>query len=378
MSALTEALNSYMSGNFIDGRTASYINTSTNIATSVAIGIGGLVMSWDYLKNSLMSFDDGREGKIFDPYVLGKIIFFIFILQAYPFTIKPVLNYFNEINQSYAQSEANYDSFQQKLDQELLVKEKSKNEIINEATNDPNLNPEERELVNSALAQGDKGADTEEKSLWRSMKDSMNGIALMVEDPRVFISQVFHWLANILIFIIRPVVKVFAFYSIKLLTVLGPFAIAISLLPGFSGQLPKWFGRLANLLFASIMFTILDSLFMDTLAEITLGVADNSIINSTEYGDSARWDYMFNVIAFDLAVVALYLSPFFLSSAIIGSGDGGSMVSKTIGIGSAAFGMMATAATGGTSLAVTAATGVPTNLGGGGKGSSANPLKDVG
>jgi hypothetical protein len=377
MSALTEALNSYMSGNFIDGRTSAYIATSTNIASAIAVGIGGLVLSWDYLKNSLTSFDDGREGKLFDPFVLGKIIFFIFILQMYPYTIKPVLNYFNEINQSYAQSEASYDSFNQKLEQELLIKEKSKSQILDESQNDPNLNPEEKELIaseNEALSNA--GESSEEKGLWRSMKDGIGLVAQLIEDPRVFTAQVFHWIANILIFIIRPVVKVFAFYSIKLLTVLGPFAIAFSLLPGFSGQLPKWFGRLGNLLFASIMFTILDSLFMDTFAEIALGVTYNDNINGLSMGDSERWTYMFNVIAFDLAVVALYLSPFFLASAILGSGDGGSMVSKTIGIGSAAFGMMATAATGGASLATSVATGVPTNLGGG-SSSSKNPLKDI-
>ena len=55
MSALTDALNSYMSGDFIDVRTAAYINISANIASGIAIGIAGLVMAWDYFKNSLLN-----------------------------------------------------------------------------------------------------------------------------------------------------------------------------------------------------------------------------------------------------------------------------------------------------------------------------------
>lgn len=377
MSALTDALNSYMNGDFIDGRTAAYINTSANIASGIAIGIGGLVMAWDYFKNSLLSFDDGREGKLFDPYVLGKIIFFLFIIQAYPYTIKPVLNYFNDINQSYAKSSTDYEQYQMKLEQELIAREKTKDQVINEASEDPALTQTEKSLLNASEASGEAG-HSEEKSLWRAMKDGITGIFNMVNDPRIFVSQVFHWLANILIFIIRPVVKLFTFYSVKLMTVLGPFAIAFSLLPGFSGQFAKWFGRLGNLLFAGIMFTILDALFIDTFSEIFLGAADNSIINNIPYESSQGWTYMFNVIGFDLAVVALYCSPFFLSSTIIGSGDGGSMVSKAIGIGTTATTLLTTAATGGASVIVTAATGVPVNLGGKGNGGTdKNPLKHV-
>jgi hypothetical protein len=376
MSALTDALNSYMSGDFIDGRTAAYINISANIASGIAIGIAGLVMAWDYFKNSLLSFDDGREGKLFDPYVLGKIIFFLFIIQAYPYTIKPVLNYFNEINQSYAKSSADYDQYQMKLEHELIKNDKSKDQIISEASKDPDLSSDEKSLLADTDGLG-KAHETEEKSLWRAMKDGISGMAAMVADPRIYVSQVFHWLANILIFIIRPVVKLFTFYSVKLMTVLGPFAIAFSLLPGFSGQFAKWFGRLANLLFAGIMFTILDALFIDTFSELFMGAADNSIINNIPYESSEGWTYMFNVIGFDLAVVALYVSPFFLSSAIIGSGDGGAMVSKAISIGTTAATLMTTAATGGASAIVTAATGVPVNLGGKGGGGDKNPLKHV-
>ncbi len=390
MSALADAVNSYMSGNFIDGRTANYINVSANIASAVAFGTGAMLMCWDYFKNSLMSFEPGKEGKLFDPYTFGKIMLFILIIQAYPSMIKPVVNYFNSINQAYASSDKRYEEYRDKVSSELLNNIQTDPEMAyQEAKNKDSSQrtPEEQDYIDYYESQGhqdDISAPTDEHTTQKGILGSIREIYRLLTSANIYLCTViFHSLATILCMLIADVVKFFAFYSIKLLVVLGPFAIAFSLIPGFNNQFAKWFGRLGNLLFAAIMITILDSLFMDTLESVNpLSMSGLSNFNSAsnwihQQASELNYQKLFVVIAFDIAVIALYVSPFFLSSAIIGSGDGGSMVSKAIGLGTGVATMATTAVIGSGAAVASGGATIPGSLGGLGKdaGNLGNKMK---
>lgn len=407
-SALNDIILSYMRGDFIDSRTAGFIDLSVQIGTLMAAGYGSIVLAFNYLKNSFNSFTDGQEGKLIDPVLAGKIILICMLINAYGSLIGPTLNYFYSIAETYKMSSNEYDTASKNIN-ELHDKTKIDTEQISQNSyeyweNCTDCDPDQKKIAlqlfkehqeSGGETKPEGGSSTILGDAFDSMNEAIKSIQTLLMNPNILVTSIFHALANMLVYLIRLIVKMVSFYLLKILVIIGPFAIAISIIPGFNGQLMKWFGTLVNIMMAFLIFNVLDALFADHLSNISglfTGMIADASVNSnpiniggaTMNANPYSMYQSIMIIGFDLSVIALYISVFWLASKVAGTGDAGSIIGKTMQIGSVAFGAAATAAIAGGNMAVTAGAGgggVPVSGGSGGGGASSavsavSPTKD--
>jgi len=158
---------------------------------------------------------------------------------------------------------------------------------------------------------------------------------------------------------IRVAMELFQMVLLSILFATGPFAIALSVIPGFHPVLGHWFKKWIQINFWSVTFCVLDSIVM----AFNLGSA-----NDFESAGYAFGTTQINALLMNVILIICYLMVPYITSLYLGAlGDAGvGFMAKMVGTGAAA----ASFATGGVSGLHGAVSGVPNLPGGGGGGNS--------
>ena len=170
-----------------------------------------------------------------------------------------------------------------------------------------------------------------------------------------WISGIFAFLG----FIVSTVVAGLSYLISKVFYVIGPLAIAFSILPPFKDKLEKWFGTwlavTLNMLTLNLITLLLISMTLAPLESIGVSLASG---DSASLGDGNT----FAVAIFNVIMIVMYVLSFWVTSYIVGSADAGKVLSTAVG---AASSLMAYSAMKGAGAAAGAA--------GGGSAASAVP-----
>lgn len=164
--------------------------------------------------------------------------------------------------------------------------------------------------------------------------------------PANFVPLFIHMVTNIICFIIKIVVTGIAVLMTKILVILGPLAFAFSILPTFKRQLEQWFSTLTTTCLTLTTLNILDSLIDAMTGNIFAHMTWEDVISISSITGGRNLE----LIAYNLVVIVLYCSAFWLTSKVVGKGDAGRVLSKAVGavttmasiaIGAAAAGAVA-------------------------------------
>lgn len=242
-------------------------------------------------------------------------------------------------------------------------------DVINEATSlTDNRNSEfAAYLERSASEQGDMIVDYQETSLKAGIDtgedtdgamqkeiDNMNQdnevseSASLIEkltqflNPGNWVAMALHAFAAILIGIVQAIILGIGVVIIKILVILGPFAFAFSILPVFQKQLSIWFGTLFSTGFVFTVINVLNQIMWFTFKSIFDGGDIDQMDQATK---------QIQYLGLDISMIGAYCCCFWLASRIVGHGDAGKIISKTVAILTTA----ATMVVGGAALAKGAA-----------------------
>lgn len=153
--------------------------------------------------------------------------------------------------------------------------------------------------------------------------------------------------------IVKIVVTGIAVMMTKILIILGPLAFAFSILPCFRKQLEQWFSTLVTTGMTLTTINILDAIINSVTGHLFANTLNADVMFENIMGGQS-----IQIVAFDLVIIILYCSAFWLTSKIVGKGDAGRVLSKAVTLATTMAGIAITGAvaagtggTGGTAMA---------------------------
>ncbi|MDR1368808.1 MAG: hypothetical protein LBJ72_01590 [Dysgonamonadaceae bacterium] len=325
-----------------DALTTSLISQVSTIALGVAVICFICNIAYNYLKSGASNLLTSANEDFPDMMEISRCIVLFFCLTLYTPIAKTIVGTFEAINSATSLTSSAANEWEQAM---AYYGEKEHGEL---ATDDNEL--EQAQLSGAEYGSATEKIQTEDADNFSNNKTLFEKVANISKllSPDNFAATLIHAVASILCGIIQVVIIGIIVVSLKILIILGPFAFAFSMLPCFQKQLSVWFGSICSIGIAFTVINILNSIMAQLFKNLW-----NADLSSLA-GSGLRGAEM---IAIDLAMVGAYCSVFWLSSKIVGHGDAGRMVSKTMGL-------VATAAT--VAIAGGAAAGgggTPTNVG---------------
>ena len=194
-------------------------------------------------------------------------------------------------------------------------------EVINEALEAEVAAGEDPEgAMNKELQNIDQGNKIDESaSTLKQISQILN--------PANFAAMLLHALAALLVGIVQIIILGLGVVIVKILVILGPFVFAFSILPVFQKQLSNWFGTLCSVGMVFTVINILNQIMWFTFKSIYDSDAFNAVDEATK---------QLQYLGMDLALIGSYCCCFWLASKIVGHGDAGRIISKTVSIVTAA------------------------------------------
>lgn len=188
----------------------------------------------------------------------------------------------------------------------------SLDELLIDATK-PTLTREQVTLIYS-LEQADKlsdslEADSDGWSLWKTAKTIWETATNL---SGALVTYVTENINSKLLMIIRLLISYLNNVMIEIFFALGPFSILISVLPGFEQKFYSWLSTWLTMLFVPVVYNVLDGI---TITYYQYNLTQNgSVLRQTGW---------------DIALVIVYLLPFWIAGKIIGNADAGRFISQT-------------------------------------------------
>jgi hypothetical protein len=386
-------VNSLLNEEIIAGTTEQMVAISVNTATAIAGSFILITFAWSYIKNSLDSFTPGKEGKLFDPMELGRILALCFLITTYSSIAPSILSGIASINRSFKAGSVEYDSFMAKRN---AAEEKKTNllyakysEKLNNMTNDEklsalgNLFKTNKETSISNLDQGSQQTLVEEteKSSFTAAAEYFSSATSFYTNPINLINIILSGLATLISGLVKLIVSVGAFYVLKILVILGPLALAMSILPAFRDQYLTWLQYTLNTAFVFLVINLIDSIagmngMYSLISEhISSNVSDGSFTGNMDQSINSS-KFTTTMMAFDFMLIALYASAFKITAVFIGKGFAGSIAGKAAGAATVVAGAVAGAAVMGGGMASGGASSAASGAGGSNGGKMVSGIVD--
>lgn len=362
---------SLLTGKVVDTTTLHFINIAVEKAYFLALAFIPLTLGYSYIKESLLSFASGKEGRTFDLFEVSRVIGIMFLIAIYATTVSPVMDSIQSLNESFKPNTASYDNARVEAESQMEIIQKSRTKTAYQQFQ--SLPKEEQKMFYESLSENDQNSlsgklSTEEQAtvheeigyLEGAYNYVADGIYSMVSKVTSVVPMILGLIAQLLSEGVKIFVYIGAFFVVKVLLIVGPLSLVFSILPVFKDQYVSWLGFTLNTAFVFLTLNIIDALVIQNGRGITEALNQMSDIELTG-----------SKMAFDFVILALYLSAFKLTSVFVGKGFAGSIAQKAAGAAVMVAGALAAAGVG---------AGLANAGGGSGSGSSlgADAMKDMG
>lgn len=319
-----------------DTLTMDLVSQMTIIALGVAVICFICNMAYNYLGHGASQLLNSNEDKFPDMMEIARCLVLFFCLTLYKPIAQTIVGTLEVVNEATSLTSDRSQEFADYLNRsasdqaELLSEWEKKSLEANVAGGEDESGVMAKELAN--IAEGNE---------MTGLQSSVNKIVRIL-DPMNFVCLVIHSLSSLLVGVIQIIILGIGVVVVKILVILGPFVFAVSMLPVFSRQLSVWFGTLCSVGMVFTVINILNQIMWHTMKAIYTAEAADTIDLATK---------QIQYLGMGLAIIGSYCSCFWLSSKIVGHGDAGKIISKTMSIVTAA----ATVAIAGKALAAGAA-----------------------
>lgn len=300
-----------------DSLTMELTSQMTVIALGVAVICFICNIAYNYLYHGFSQLLTPDENKFPDMMEIARCFALIFCLSLYVPIAKTVVGTMEVINEATSLSTDRAQQFAK------YVKRSSTEQ------GDMIFDYQENSLKAgiSAGEDSDGGMNKELDNLKQDNK--VSGIASGIEkltqilNPGNYVALAIHAVSALLIGIVQVTILGIGIVIVKVLVILGPFAFAFSILPVFQKQLSVWFGTLVSVGFVFTVINILNQIMWFTF---------KGIFETGNFDLMDQATKQLQYLGLDLAMIGAYCSCFWLASKIVGHGDAGKIISKTVAI----------------------------------------------
>lgn len=304
-----------------DSLTTELTAQMTVIALGVAVICFICNIAYNYLYHGVSQLLTADENKFPDLMEIARCFALIFCLSLYTPIAKTIVGTMEVINEATSLTGNRAQEFASFLkrsaeEQHTMIADNEKTAL--EAEVAAGKDPEgamNKELDN--MNQGNKV--NEGTSTLKQIAQILN--------PANFAAMLLHALSALLVGIIQLIVLGLGVVIVKILVILGPFVFAFSILPVFQKQLSNWFGTLCSVGMVFTVINILNQIMWFTFKSIYDSDAFNIVDEATK---------QLQYLCMNLALIGSYCCCFWLASKIVGHGDAGRIISKTVSIVTAA------------------------------------------
>lgn len=300
-----------------DSLTMELTSQMTVIALGVAVICFICNFTYNYLYHGVSQLLTSDENKFPDLMEIARCFALIFCLSLYIPIVKTVVGTLDVINEATSLTDNRNSEFAAYL-------ERSASE-----QGDMIVDYQETSLK----AGIDAGEDTDgamQKEIDNMKQDNeVSESASLIEkltqflNPGNWVAMALHAFAAILIGIIQAIILGIGVVIIKILVILGPFAFAFSILPVFQKQLSIWFGTLFSTGFVFTVINVLNQIMWFTF---------KSIFDAGDIDQVDQATKQIQYLGLDISMIGAYCCCFWLASRIVGHGDAGKIISKTVAI----------------------------------------------
>lgn len=322
-----------------DSLTMELTAQMTVIALGVAVICFICNMAYNYLYHGVSQLLTPDETKFPDLMEIARCFALFFCLSLYSPICKTIVGTMEVINEATSLTSDRAQQFADYMtrsaeEQNTMIADYDKTSLeANIASGEDTEGAMEKELTN--MDQDNKVS--EEASTLKQILQLLN--------PGNLAAMLIHAFAALLIGAIQIIILGLGVVIIKILVILGPFVFAFSILPVFQKQLSNWFGTLCSVGMVFTVINILNQIMWFTFKSIFDSGAFDAVDEATK---------QLQYLGMDLAMIGAYCCCFWLASKIVGHGDAGRIISKTVSI-------VTTAAT--MAIAGSAIAGGTTNVG---------------
>lgn len=353
----------------IDSAVSAAISQTVLIALLLATLLYLISLAYNYVKSVIDKLQGGDSDPNFvDIKDLIRTLVLFGCILMYPILIQPLVATINVFRFLSAPHNNIYMSFTEVGKKYVATRNNIDANLDDSAIADVLANPQnydsttvrfaqvenERRLAESPSS-ADADANADDGPTWAGRALRFAGDVLQYSVDPFFRAAV--WgkaVVGVVSGTIKFIIGLLTQYIFKILLIVGPLAIAFSILPVFRGKLEEWFSTLLTMGFTFVTFNLLDILFYAHLS----AVVDSSFFAG---GNLNR----FTVLAFDIALIICYIMVFWFTSKYVGKCDAGRFMTKFVGL--ATLGAMVLMSGG----AAAPAAGGAAAMGGGVKGAAA-------
>lgn len=289
--------------------------------TVIALGVAVICFicntAYNYLYHGVSQLLTADENKFPDLMEIARCFALIFCLSLYTPIAKTVVGTMEVINEATSLTGNRAQEFAQYM--ERSASEQQKMIVDYEET-----------ALKSDINAGNDQEGAKQKELDNMAQDNwINGSSstlkkiLTLLNPGNLVAMVVHAISALLVAAVQIIILGIGVVIVKILVILGPFVFAFSILPVFQKQLSNWFGTLCSVGMVFTVVNILNQIMWFTFKNIYNSGAFDVVDEATK---------QLQYLGMDLAIIGSYCCCFWLASKIVGHGDAGRIISKTVSI----------------------------------------------
>jgi hypothetical protein len=327
-SALFDVL---MNNPIIDNAMKSTLNKVVALSTMIGITLYFIGLGYNYAKSVMDKMQGGEETGFIDIKELIRTLVLLGCILVYPILADGLVATMNLFRYMSSPAGNQYAAFTE-VGRKYAQYSEGFNADLNELMIDDVLqNPGDYDTTTVTFARMEKSRFEQARAEGDPDFDNIEGRQnrgflkwLVYLNPNAWPSLAIKSIIGFLSSAIKYIVGIIATYMLKIFIVLGPLALAFSILPMFKGKLEEWFGTVLTLGFVFVTYNILDMIFYAHMSGI---VNDPAIIAGGTAHNNPTVTF-----AFDLAYLIAYIMVFWITSKYVGKGDAGRFMTKAVGL----------------------------------------------
>lgn len=322
------------------GDTVEQVTAKTVIlALELGAGYYFISLAWNFLKNVMNKLRNEEQGNIFDLKEFSRVIAILILIGAYIPVMEGVNDVVTVVNKQTVPTKEQNSKLERKaqnfynkthFSKERMALQKV-NRILDMANNNAEVKKElgpkrmewlrqkKKKLKKQVAAQGVTSINENDGGILANVRK----IAHILAKPQSIMTMGINAIVRAIASQIKTIITILALVATKIFIIIGPLALASSIIPAWSEKMDQWFQTYLTLAFVFTTFNILDHLsfeLMDSLSHV-----------------EARTMMNFNhAMAVNISLIVAYFLIFWITSKWIGSSNAGRFVSKAVMFGTAA------------------------------------------
>jgi hypothetical protein len=272
---------------YIIGKTMQQVYIAEGLAAMFFV----IATCYNLVTNTIKSFGL----RPLDIGAFGRTVVLMFLIGVYVPLVAFPIGIINVITRLTEPSVAD----EQKLAQGIVASASENGltgSLDKEYTSDPDVDKTQQE----------SNAEAETSNLWDYLGMALSPGALGM----LLLDAIAVGIAGIIRFLMQSILASVA----QILFILGPYALAVSILPIWQDKIGVWFNTLITIYFSFVVFNIMDGILLYNMGK------DYDRLLAGEFSTH-------QTLAMNLTILVLYLLPTWLAGKIVGSSDAGRVIS---------------------------------------------------